>query len=144
MLKDLLHIGIGVYDLKKSVWFYTKVMNMEEEYQTHNKGKKISQIVGIENAEIDVCVVKKNEIRIELLDYKNNGGKKYRKEIQQDELGLIHLAFLVDDVDEEYERIKGLGFEFNSPPMIARENGPKITYFQGPDNVTIEIFQKMN
>jgi hypothetical protein len=26
--------------------------------------------------------------------------------------------------------------------MVARENGPKITYFKGPDNVIIEIFEK--
>jgi hypothetical protein len=52
------------------------------------------------------------------------------------------LAFLVDDVDKEYERITSLGFEFNAPPMVARENGPKITYFKGPDNVVIEIFEK--
>ena len=57
-------------------------------------------------------------------------------------MGLIHIAFLVDDVDQEYERIKRLGLEFHAPPMVAGENGPKITYFRGPDNVIIEIFEK--
>ena len=144
MVKDLLHVGIGVKDLEKSVWFYTEVMGMEEEYRTHNKGKKISQIVGVENADIDVCVVKKNRVRIELLDYKNDDAKKHDGHTRQDEPGLIHLAFLVDDVDREYERIRAFGFEFNAPPMVARENGPKITYFKGPDNVIIEIFQKVS
>ena len=108
MVKDLLHVGIGVKDLEKSVWFYTEVMGMEEEYRTHNKGEKISQIVGVENADIDVCVVKKNRVRIELLDYKNDDAKKHDGHTRQDESGLIHLAFLVDDVDREYERIKVL------------------------------------
>ena len=62
--------------------------------------------------------------------------------ISQDEMGLIHIAFLVDDVDQEYERIKRLGFEFHAPPMVTGENGPKIIYFRGPDNVIIEIFEK--
>ena len=62
--------------------------------------------------------------------------------ISQDAVGLIHISFLVDNVDQEYERIKGLGFEFHAPPMVARENGPKITYFRGPDNVIVEIFEK--
>jgi hypothetical protein len=26
--------------------------------------------------------------------------------------------------------------------MVARENGPKITYVKGPDNVIIELFEK--
>jgi catechol 2,3-dioxygenase-like lactoylglutathione lyase family enzyme len=144
MIKDFLHTGIGVKDLEESVRFYTEVMGMEEEYRTHNKGEKISRIVGVENADIDVCVVKKNNVRIELLDYKNDDPKKHNNPIGQDEPGLIHLAFLVDDVDKEFERIKALGFKFNAPPMVARENGPKITYFEGPDNVIIEIFEKVS
>jgi len=144
MIKDFLHVGIGVKDLEESVRFYTEVMGMEEEYRTHNKGEKISQIVGVENADIDVCVVMKNNVRIELLDYKNDDLKKHNKPIGQDEPGLTHLAFLVDDVDEEFERIKALGFKFNAPPMVARENGPKITYFEGPDNVIIEIFERVS
>ena len=144
MIKDFLHTGIGVKDLEESVRFYTQVMGMEEEYRTHNKGEKISRIVGVENADIDVCVVRRNNVKIELLDYKNNDLKKQNSHIRQDEPGLIHLAFLVDDVDKEFERIKALGFEFNAPPMVARENGPKITYFKGPDNVIIEIFEKVN
>jgi len=144
MIKDFLHVGIGVKDLEESVRFYTEVMGMEEEYRTHNKGEKISQIVGVENADIDVCVVMKNNVRIELLDYKNDDLKKHNNPIGQDEPGLTHLAFLVDDVDEEFERIKALGFKFNAPPMVARENGPKITYFEGPDNVIIEIFERVS
>ncbi len=142
MVKEFLHVGIGVKDLEKSVRFYTEVMGMEEEYRTHNEGEKISRIVGVKDVDMDVCVVKKSNVRIELLDYKNDGLKKQNKHIGQAEPGLIHLAFLVDDVDKEYERIMSLGFEFNAPPMVARENGPKITYFKGPDNVVIEIFEK--
>ncbi len=144
MVKDFLHVGVSVKDIEKSARFYTQVMGMEEEYRTHNKGEKISRIVGVENADIDVCVVRRNNVKIELLDYKNNDLKKQNSHIRQDEPGLIHLAFLVDDVDKEYERIKALGFEFNAPPMVARENGPKITYFKGPDNVIIEIFEKVS
>ncbi len=144
MVRNFLHVGVSVKDIEESARFYTEVMGMEEEYRTHNKGEKISQIVGVENADIDVCVVRRNNVKIELLDYKNNDLKKQNSYIRQDEPGLIHLAFLVDDVDKEYERIKALGFEFNAPPMVARENGPKITYFKGPDNVIIEIFEKVN
>lgn len=142
MVREFLHVGIGVKDLEKSVKFYTEVMGMEEEYRTHNEGEKISRIVGVKDVDMDVCVVKKNNVKIELLDYKNDSLKKQNKHIGQAEPGLTHLAFLVDDVDKEYERITSLGFKFNAPPMVARENGPKITYFEGLDNVVIEIFEK--
>jgi catechol 2,3-dioxygenase-like lactoylglutathione lyase family enzyme len=142
MIEQLLHIGIGVSDLENSVAFYRDVMGMKEEYRAHNEGEKISQIVGVESAYIDVCMLTKNNLRVELLAYKSANPDDHPLPVQQDAIGLLHLAFLVDDVDKEYERIKALGYEFNAPPMVARENGPKITYFTGPDNVVMEIYQK--
>ena len=142
MIKEFLHIGISVNDLEESVKFYTEVMQMDLDYRTKNKGDIISQIVGVEDADLDVAVVIKSNLRIELLDYKNAEKKKNTIYPAQDQPGLVHISFLVDDVDKEYARIKSLGFEFNSPPMVARENGPKITYFKGPDNVVVEIFEK--
>jgi catechol 2,3-dioxygenase-like lactoylglutathione lyase family enzyme len=142
VIKEFLHIGISVKDLEESVKFYTEVMQMDLDYRTKNKGDIISQIVGVEDADLDVAVVIKSNLRIELLDYKNAEKKKNIIYPAQDQPGLVHISFLVDDVDKEYARIKSLGFEFNSPPMVARENGPKITYFKGPDNVVVEIFEK--
>jgi glyoxylase I family protein len=143
MVKSFLHVGVGVRDLEESVRFYTEVMGMAEEYRSHNEGEKISRIVDVENADLDVCMLVKNNLRIELLAYKSAKPNDEQSHIKQDAIGLTHLAFRVDDVDKEYERIKTLGYSFNAPPMVARENGPKITYFRGPDNVIIEIYQKM-
>ncbi|MBT3255828.1 MAG: hypothetical protein HN366_05120 [Deltaproteobacteria bacterium] len=143
MVKSFLHVGVGVRDLEESIRFYMEVMGMEEEYRSHNEGEKISRIVDVENADLDVCMLIKNNLRIELLAYKSAKSNDEPSFIRQDAIGLTHLAFLVDDVDKEYERIKTLGYSFNAPPMVARKNGPKITYFRGPDNVIIEIYQKM-
>ena len=142
MVKEFLHVGISVIDLEKSVRFYTDVMQMDLDYRTKNKGEIISRIVGVENADFDVAVVRKGSLRIELLDYKSEEKKKRKNYPAQDQPGLVHISFLVDDVNKEYERIKAMGFEFNSPPMVAREDGPKIAYFKGVDNVVIELFEK--
>jgi catechol 2,3-dioxygenase-like lactoylglutathione lyase family enzyme len=143
MIKEFLHVGISVKDLEKSVKFYTEVMQMDLEYRTINRGETISRVVDVENADIDVAVVKKNNLRIELLDYKNTKKKESIAYPRQDQPGLVHISFLVDNVDMEYERIRSLGYEFNAPPMVARVNGPKITYFKGPDDVVVEIFEKV-
>ena len=45
-------------------------------------------------------------------------------------------------VEKSYQEISALGYEFNSAPMVTRENGPKIAFFKGPDNVIIELYQK--
>jgi lactoylglutathione lyase len=141
MIKNLLHAGIGVRDLEASVKFYTEVMGMDIIYRARNIGERISRVVGVENAELVVCVVGKGDIRLELIDYRNDGKKARACYKEQDEPGLLHIAFAVSDIDKEYEKIRALGFEFNTPPMVARDNGPKICYFKGPDDVIIELFE---
>jgi catechol 2,3-dioxygenase-like lactoylglutathione lyase family enzyme len=142
MAAQFLHVGISVRNLEESIRFYRDVMGMEEEYRTVNRGAKISRVVGVKNAHMDVCVLKKGVVRLELLAYKNSARGKEKRYRSQDEPGLAHIAFQVDDVDREYERIIGLGFEAYAPPMVAREGGPKITYVRGPDNVIVELFEK--
>ena len=143
MVNDYLHVGISVRNLEESVRFYTKVLGMEEGIRVSHKGETISQVVAVENTEVDVCYVTKGKHRLELIEYKNKDNAKLNTTYKsQDDPGLVHIAFIVDDVDEIYQKIKDLGYEFNSPPMITRENGPKIAFFRGPDNVIIELYQK--
>ena len=143
MVNDYLHVGISVRDLDESVQFYTEVLGMEEGIRVSHKGETISRVVAVENTEVDVCYVTKGKHRLELIEYKNKDKAKHSYTYKsQDDPGLVHIAFIVDDVDETYQKIKDLGYEFNSPPMVTRENGPRIAFFRGPDNVIIELYQK--
>ena len=116
---------------------------MEEGIRVSHKGDTISRVVAVEDAEVDVCYVMKGNHRLELIEYKNKDRAKLNTTYKsQDDPGLVHIAFIVDNVDETYQKIKNLGYKFNSPPMVTRENGPKIAFFRGPDNVIIELYQK--
>ena len=78
-----------------------------------------------------------------LIEYKNKDeAKKQTVYRGQENPGIVHIAYVVDDVDRMFQEIKALGYEFYSAPMVTRENGPKITFFKGPDNVIIELYEK--
>ena len=143
MVSDYLHVGISVRNLDESVKFYTEVLGMEEGIRVSHKGETISRVVAVEDAEVDVCYVTSGIHRLELIEYKNKDQAKLNTAYQsQDDPGLVHIAFIVDDIDEIYQKIRDLGYDFNSAPMVTRENGPKIAFFKGPDNVIIELYQK--
>ncbi len=141
MVRELNHIGLSVEDLERSVKFYTEVMGMEIDYRAYHEGDAISEVVGVENAVLNVCVVKKGACRIELIEYKDREQKPHEYK-RQNVPGLIHISFAVSSVDEAYERIKGFGYRAYSDPMVTRENGPKICYVKGPDNVILELYEK--
>ena len=50
-------------------------------------------------------------------------------------LGLRHLAFEVDDVDAEWERLK----RFNPEPIRTKDDGKKVFFVKDPDGLPIEI-----
>ena len=50
-------------------------------------------------------------------------------------LGLRHLAFLVDDVDAEWERLR----QFNPEPVRTKDDGKKVFFVKDPDGLPIEI-----
>jgi catechol 2,3-dioxygenase-like lactoylglutathione lyase family enzyme len=126
-------------NLEESVKFSSEVMEMEIEYRACHEGRKISEVADVEDAVLDICVVRKGSCRIELIQY---GGRKeggaYKR---QNEPGLIHISFAVSDVDAMYERIRSKGCRFYSAPMVTRVKGPRICYFQGPDNVTVKLYE---
>lgn len=138
MIKDFLHVAIAVEDLAASIAFYTEVMGMELDYRARHQGEIPSRISGVPDANLEVVVLKKGAIRIELTDYrlKEAGLPK-----PQNQNGLTHIAFMVSGIDDEFERISALGYRFNSPPLRSRPGGPMVCYFHGPDNVIIELYQ---
>ena len=141
MIQEMNHVSVSVVDLEKSVKFYTEVIGMEIDYRAYHEGDRIGKVVGVDNAVLDICVVKKGPCCIELIEYKNKvkSSKEYKR---QNEPGLIHISFAVTDVDAEYENIRSFGYKSFSAPMVTRENGPKICYFKGPDSVIIELYEK--
>lgn len=140
LVEEIVHIGVSVFDLETSVQFFRDVVGMDVEYRAYHEGEKISRVVDVPDAKVKACVLRKGSVRLELLDY----GKPEKKQVaykDQSTPGLIHIAMKVSDVDEAYRRMKALGYDFNSEPMVTRENGPKICYFRGPDNVVMELYQ---
>ena len=64
---------------------------------------------------------------------------KFPRDFRQCDGGVIHVALIVDDLMELYERLKGEGVTFNSQPYNL--GGGLIVYMRDPDGVTLELMQ---
>ena len=96
MVKGFLHVGISVRNLEESVRFYTEVLGMEKGIQAHHEGDVLSQVIAVENAEVDVRYVTKGTHLLELIEYKNKDQAKLNNAYKsQDDPGLVHIAFKI-------------------------------------------------
>ena len=55
--------------------------------------------------------------------------------------GYHHIGLKVEDLDACYSELKGQGFTFTTAPT-ATPSG-KMAFFQGPDNIIIELVQEV-
>lgn len=63
----------------------------------------------------------------------------YQKAIR--EAGIPATAFAVDDLQSEYERLKGLGVRFAAAPAPVGEAGPLVAKFDDMCGNLIQLFQ---
>jgi catechol 2,3-dioxygenase-like lactoylglutathione lyase family enzyme len=79
---------------------------------------------------------------LELVEYRQPRGT--RGDINICNPGAAHLALVVDDIQERYERFVAAGVTFVSPPnyITAGVNqGGYTCYFRDPDDIVLEMVQ---
>jgi len=126
------HIGIAVKSLEKSIPLFEKLLNTTC-YKT--------EMVQSEN--VNTAFFKKGETKIELLESTTEDGV-IRKYIEKKGEGIHHLAFEVEDIFSEMNRLKNEGFiVLNDEPKNGADN--KLVCFLHPkstNSVLIELCQE--
>ena len=142
------HINIVVFDLERSLGFYTKVLGFKETHRAYLEGGWVESIVGLKGVRANVAYViaPAGAPRLELLCYESPTGDKLPENSRPNTLGLRHLALQVDDIDTAVRRLKDAKAELISEPVvvptgvITHHEGHKILcYFLDPDGVLLEL-----
>lgn len=123
------HIGIAVKSLTSSVPLFEKLLNSEC-YKTEP----------VESEKVNTAFFKKGETKIELLESMDPEGVIARF-IEKKGEGLHHIAFEVEDIEKEMERLKDEGFVLlNESPKEGADN--KLICFLHPkytNGVLVEL-----
>lgn len=131
-MKYIDHIGIAVKNLESSVPLFEKLLNT-------NCYKKET----VASEHVITAFLKKGETKIELLQDENENGV-INKFIAKRGEGIHHIAFEVDDIKAEINRLKNAGFiMLNEEPRKGADN--KLVCFLHPkstNSVLIELCQQ--
>jgi methylmalonyl-CoA/ethylmalonyl-CoA epimerase len=132
MMRKIEHLGIAVADLKKSNELFKKLLGKE-----HYKEE------AVEGEGVKTSFFQIGETKIELLEATKEDSP-IAKFISKKSEGIHHIAFDVQDIFAEVERLKNEGFEIlNETPKEGADN--KLVVFLHPkstNGVLVELCQE--
>lgn len=146
MITGVVHSGISVSDLQRSIKFYHEILGMEllkMEPVRKSRGDKL----GVPGAEIQLAVIgiPGTEETFELIQYMKPS-PMFGYGVPVNTLGCVHIAFRVDKIDEMVRILKEKGVQFCSETYEEIQDGPiagmKWIYFKDPDGTNLELIEE--
>jgi glyoxylase I family protein len=138
------HTGITVSNLERSLAFWRDVLGFELSHTAHQTGELAKEITGVANAEIKLAVLKApGGHKIELLEYLAPADRK-RTNLRPCDVGSVHVALLIHDLDAVLEQIAVSGWKAAGKPQTLTRGpnaGKRVVYVRDPDGTTIELMQ---
>jgi methylmalonyl-CoA/ethylmalonyl-CoA epimerase len=128
------HIGIAVKDLETSNRLFAKLL-----------GKAHYKVESVESENVNTSFFQIGDSKIELLQATSDESA-IAKYLEKKGEGVHHLAFAVEDIEKEVERLKAEGFQaISDKPKRGADN--KLVFFFHPkstNGILIELCQEIN
>jgi catechol 2,3-dioxygenase-like lactoylglutathione lyase family enzyme len=134
------HAGLCVSDLETSIRFYTEGLGFHRA-ETYTAGDEIAPAAEIPSgAKMTMQMLVKDQVRLELLWWEKPGSHGTPSSARN-QLGLTHLSFTVDDIEQAEARLVELG---GTPIESTRSHwnrGPiaNLIFLTDPDGTRIEL-----
>jgi glyoxylase I family protein len=126
MLRQVHHIAIICTNYTKSKHFYTAILGLDI----------IKEVYRAERQSYKLDLALNGHYIIELFSFPQPPPRPSRPEAA----GLRHLAFEVDDLEQEVQRLLQLGIAVE-PIRVDEFTGKRFTFFEDPDNLPIELYE---
>ncbi|SRR6266852_2547483 len=139
------HTGITVSNLERSLHFWQNVLGFEFSHRAHQSGEMAEEITGVKGAELKLAVVKApGGLKIELLEYLAPAARTKDVDLRPCDVGSVHVALAVDNLDAVLEKIAASGWKAAGKPQTLKTGpnaGKRVVYVRDPDGTTIEFME---
>ena len=131
-MKRIEHIGIAVNDLDESVKIYTALL-----------GKEAYKYEEVKSESVKTAFFQVGESKIELLQA-TDPSSAIAKYLKKNKNGFHHVAFEVEDIEEEISRLVNEGFQMihNEPKDGADNKRIAFLHPKSSDGLLVEICQE--
>ncbi|MEO6847482.1 MAG: VOC family protein [Chthoniobacterales bacterium] len=145
---SLHHTSFTVSNLEEAEKFFIELFGMERIGGGLYDFDYIRRTVAFPDAVLKISVLAFPQSNgtfshwVELIEYVQPRGKS--TDTATNLPGNAHLCFQVNDIEAEYRRLSDQGVRFKGLPQevsYGMNKGARAVYFNGPDNIALELFQ---
>ena len=143
--KSVDSVGMTVFDMDRSVEFFSKVLSFEKISDVEVAGNEYERLQGVFGARMRVTRMKLGDEFIELTEYLAPQGRPIPVDSRANDRWFQHIAIVVSDMDEAYQLLRAHKVRHAStgPQTIPASNkaaaGIRAFYFKDPDGHNLEI-----
>ena len=151
MANEIMHVGLTVSDLDRSIEFYRDVLGLEFIGSLLMEGPETDALFGKENAKCRVAYLKGTEDvkapSLELICFED--ARIEKEEMSLFRTSISEICFYTPDIEKDYERFRRLGVECISSPQMfdfTRDGfgRSKAIYLRDPDGIIVELMETID
>ncbi len=141
-IEYLMHVGICVRDLERSIRFYCDALGFKEAGRLEIEGEPTATMVEIPDLELRAIYLERDGYRIELLHYPKPGTVGPAEARPMNQPGLTHFAIRVTDLDEALAQVEALGGHVLEKTRVHNPDfDAHLVYATDPDGTRLELVQ---
>jgi catechol 2,3-dioxygenase-like lactoylglutathione lyase family enzyme len=137
------HVGVVVEDLAAAIEFFTE-LGLVLEGEAHNEGEWVDRIVGLEDVQADIAMMKAPDGsgQIELVKFHSPSSRREAGQVPANAPGIRHLTFAVEDLDGLVARLQARGGELVGE-IEQYQDIYRLCYLRGPEGVIVELAERL-
>ena len=138
-IKSMHHVGMTVTDLAATVEFF-EALGLELEGKAHLEGAFVDGVIGLDGSRSEIAMLRTpdDRYRIEFSEFQTPDAVDGSSHAPINALGLRHVAFVVDDLDDTLARLKPHGAEVVRN-IETYQGMLKTCYVRGPEGILVEL-----
>ena len=137
------HVGINVDDLEAAVAFFVE-LGLELQGKAEVEGEWVDRIIGLDGARSQIAMLRTPDghSRVELVQFHTPPSPGGDPQAPANVLGLRHLTFAVDDVDDVVARLQTHGAALVGE-VVQYEDAYRLAYIRGPEGIIVGLGQQL-
>jgi catechol 2,3-dioxygenase-like lactoylglutathione lyase family enzyme len=137
------HVGIVVDDLAAATEFFVE-LGLKLQGTGSVEGTVVDRVVGLEGVRSEIAMLETPDGRscIELSKFHAPLGPPSDEHAPSNAVGIRHVTFAVDDVDDVVARLQNRGAELVGE-IAEYEDIYRLCYVRGPEGIIVELAEKL-